>query len=311
VDGIRLAIIPDTSQQLAQFTAGNLDELTLDSPFSLDAATKSNPKAVLVKAVDGQPSPVFWQMGDPTSVFQDIRVRRALNMAIDRDTIAKVIFNGEAVAPVFIPASMGKWSLLIKDLPATIQQYYNYNPDEAKKMLDAAGVSGQQFRLVYPNTFGTPSYVKHCETIGSMLNAVGIKTNIEVIDYNKDYIDSGKGISQGYYPKDMLVFGGFSVYTEADEWIYSYLDSKSVNSHINIKDPALDAMIDKERATLNEADRVKAVQAIQTYVAENALYLPTVGGYYNLLIQPRVQNYQFTAEAGKATETYGKLWLSA
>jgi len=108
VDTMRLAIVPDASQQLAQFTAGNLDELALADPFSIDAAKKSNPKATLITAPNGTPDPVFWQLGDPTSAFQDVRVRRALNMAIDREALGKTIFGGQALSPVFIPPSMGK-----------------------------------------------------------------------------------------------------------------------------------------------------------------------------------------------------------
>jgi peptide/nickel transport system substrate-binding protein len=311
VDAIKVAVVPDSSQQQAQFTAGNLDEISVPDPATVDAMTRSNPKAALVKAVNGTPNPVFWQLGDPNSAFQDIRVRRAFNMAVDRDTLAKVIFEGQAVAPVFIPPSMGKWSMLISNLPAGTQQYFKYNPAEAKKLLDAAGAGSLQLQLAYPNTFGTPTYVKHCETIGNMLNAVGVKTAIVVIDYNKDYIDSGKGISQGYYDKSMIVFGGFSPYTEADEWLFSYYHSKSLNSHQHLNDPKMDAMIDKERTLLDENQRLKAVLDIQRYIADQALFMPTVGPYYYFLVQPRVKSYQFSDTLAVHTETYSKLWLNA
>ena len=313
VDGVRIAIIPDTSQQLAQFTAGNLDELILDSPFSLDAATKSNPKATVVRVGNGNTYAVYYQLGDPSSIFQDIRIRRAFNMAIDRDTLGKLIFDGESVSYVFLPAYMGKWSMPIKDLPASIRQYYTYNPAEAKKLLDAAGASGAQFKLAYPNRLATPAFVKQVETVGNMLSSAGVKINVVEVDYGKDWIGAnGKGINGGFYPKDMLPFTGYSVFTEADEWIFGFLDSKTTQSHINVKDSALDAMIDKERATLDEAERVKAVLDIQAYVADKAYYVPTAGdGSMDILIQPRVHNYQPSTTPGKVTETYAKLWLSA
>src|SRR4029077_13820547 len=117
VDARRIAVIPDTSQQLAQFTARNVDELILDSPFSLETAVKNNPKATLVKFPYGTTFSVYMQMGDPTSLFRDVRVRRALNMAIDRDTLGTAIFNGEAATCWLIPSYMGKWSVQPKDLP--------------------------------------------------------------------------------------------------------------------------------------------------------------------------------------------------
>ena len=180
---------------------------------------------------------------------------------------------------MFVPRYMGKWSLTCQR-PArpTSQQWYKYNPSEAKKLLEAAGSHEPAAALRHgrQRTGGfapTPDYKKQIETINNMLNAVGVKTNIVTIDYNKDYVDAGKGSSQGYYDKDMIIFGGFSPYTEADEWLFSYFDSKSVNSHTNVKDPQLDAMIDKERTLVNDDERLKAVQDIQQYVADKMYQL--------------------------------------
>jgi peptide/nickel transport system substrate-binding protein len=314
VDAIHMAIVPDASQQLAQFTAGSLDEY-LPTVADLESAKQRNPKAVVVDVANGKPNPVFWQMGDPASAFQDIRVRRALSMAIDRNALSKVIYNGKAVAPVFLPTYMGKWALAISDLPSDTQQFYKSNPAEAKKSLEAAGASNLELRFATVvnggGGFASPDFQKEGQTISSMLSGIGLKMNIVTIDYNKDYIDSGKGISQGYYPKDMIVFGGFSGYTEADEWLFSNFHSKSVNSHNNVKDPTLDAMIDKERTLVDEEQRLKAVLEIQKYVADKMYFFPTVGADQSVLLQPRVRNYQYSSSLGSVTETYAKLWLSA
>ncbi len=309
VDGVRMAIIPDTNTQLAQFTAGNLDEIEIDDPNALGPAQSASPKAKTVMAANATPTPVFWQLGDPTSVFQDIRVRRAFNMAVNRDAISKALYNGQTQQPVFVPTYMGKWSMQVADLPADTQQYFKYNPSEAKKLLQAAGATDLQ--LKYETFNSTAVGNKHGETVNSMLNDVGIKTTYVMFDYNKDYIDSGKGISQGFYPKDMIVFGYFSPYTEADEWLFAYWDSKSVNSHENVKDLKMDDMIAKERTLLDETQRVNAVHDIQKYVAEQAYYLPTLGPYAYMLLQPRVQGYQYSSSLGKFTETYAKLWLTS
>jgi len=313
VDTMRIAIIPETSQQLAQFTAGNLDELTLDSPFTLDQARKSNPQATLVRFPYGTTWSVYMQQADPTSLFRDVRVRRALNMAIDRDTLGKAIYNDEAATCWLIPSYMGKWSIQTKDLPPEIRQYYTYNPSEAKKLLDAAGASGMPFKLVYQNREGTPAFVKQIESVSNMLNAVGIKTNVVVVDYTKEWIAGGKGYNAGYYPKDTLLYSGISSFTEADEFLYLTLHSKSTQSHMTVKDPAIDAMIDKERATLDDGERLKSVLSTLTYAANQAYYVPTVGdGVTDTFIQPRVHGYQpANSASGKVTEMYAKLWLSA
>lgn len=311
VDTMRVAIMPDASQQLAQFVAGNLDEIELRTPDNVPTLQQNNPKARMYKVVDGGPSPLYFQLGDPSSVFQDIRVRRAISMAIDRDAVAKAVYNGDGIGVVFVPAYMGRWSLPVSKLEPSVARYYTYDPAEAKKLLEAAGQSNLQVRFANPfASLGTPSTAKSVEVINGMFGAVGIKSTIVSLDYNKDFVDAGHGMRQGYFEKDFIVFGNTSPYTEADDWLYSYFHSKSLSNGEHLNDKDLDAMIDRQRTLVNEEERVKAVQDIQRYLAEK-LYVPsTVGSYRYEFIQPRVQNYNFSDSLGKQTEMYAKIWLA-
>ena len=313
VDAAKVAVVPDRAQQIAQFAAGNLDELILDAPDDLDAAKQQAPKAQVFKGQRASPYPFYFQMApDSGSAFLDIRLRRAVSMAIDRDALAKVIFSGQADQVVYVPAYMGKWALKVSDLPSDIQQYYKFNPSESKKLLQAAGVTNLQVKLGYivngPSIFTpSPAYKKHVETVANMLNEVGIKTVLFTHDYNKDFIDAGKGSRQGYFDKDTIMFVNLGNFSDADEWLFSYFHSKSLSNQEHLSDPVYDAMVDKQRTVVNEDERLRAVTDIQRYLADK-LYAPsTVGTYQWNLVQPRVQNYQYSDSLGKMTETYTKV----
>jgi peptide/nickel transport system substrate-binding protein len=312
VDTMRVAITPDAAQQLAQFVAGNLDEIEVRDPFSVPTVQQNNPKAKTYKVTAGNAAPLYFQLGDPASVFQDVRVRRAISMAIDRDAVARAVYNNDALDVVFVPGSMGKWSLPVDKLDTNVAQYYKYNPAEAKKLLDAAGQSNLQVRFANPfASLGSPDTSKAVEVINGMFTAVGIKSTIVSLDYNKDFVDAGHGMRQGYFDKDFVVFGNTSPYTDADDWLYSYFHSKSLSNAEHLNDKDLDAMIDKQRTLVNGDERVKAVQDIQHYIADK-LYVPsTVGSYRYEFIQPHVQNYNFSDSLGKQTEMYAKIWLQA
>lgn len=307
---MRLAIIPAAAQQLAQFTAGNIDEF-LPEINNLDTARQGNPKARLETAAYGNPQPLLFQLGDPDSPFQDIRLRQAVSLAIDRDALGKAIYNGQAVQTVWIPAYMGEWALLVKDLDANTGRYYKYDPAEAKKLLAAAGASDLQLKFAYivNGPFSSPLYIKQAEAINSMLNAIGIRTAIVQQDYNKDFIGGGHGSRQGYFDKDMILFPGVAAFTEADEFLFGYFHSKSTSNNEHLKDSNLDTMIDKERTIVDQNERLKAVQDINKYIAGKLYVVSTVGTYRYALVQPRVQSYQFSDSLGKQTETYAKLWL--
>jgi len=311
VDGVRLAIVPDNAQVLAQFAAGNLDEIRIRNADDAGTVQRQNPKAAMLVSLGGSSSPMYVQLGDQTSAFQDVRLRQAISQAIDRDAIANAIYSGQYEDLVFLPGYVGKWAMKVRDLPADTQQYYKYDPANAKKLLEAAGAANLQFKFVYITNgpFSMPAYIKQAETVASMLNTVGIKTAIGTNDYNKDFVGAGKGSRQGYFDKDTILFGAIGSNTDADDWLFSYLHSKSTSNQEHLNDPDYDAMVNKERAAVNEDDRLKQVLDIQKYIAAR-LYAPSTGGTHNwVAVPPRVQNYQYTAALGMFTETYAKLWL--
>jgi peptide/nickel transport system substrate-binding protein len=309
LDGARTAVIPDTNTTRAQFGAGNLDTLVLDNTADFQTYSQANPKATVVKAIDGRSFPLYLQLGDLSSPFQDVRVRRALSMAIDRETIGKAIFSGESLYYTFVPGYMGKWAVSQQDVDPSTQQYFKYNPTQAKQMLSAAGQSNLELKVAYVTAgFYTPAYQKQAETIANMLNQVGIKTTLVAQDYVKDFIGGGHGSRQGNFDKNTIGFFAEAVYSEADDYLYIYFHSKSTSNGEKLNDPKLDAMIDKERAIPDENERLKAVQDIEKYIADQMYVVPTVGTYSWTLVNPRIQNYQYSQSAA-FTETYTKLWL--
>jgi peptide/nickel transport system substrate-binding protein len=312
VDAYKNVIVADAATQLAQFTASNLDELTIVNPFDLDATQRQNPKATTVQALDGRPFPLYLQLGsDQNGPFMDVRVRRAASMAIDRDAIAKVIYNGQGFNTLFIPAYMGAWSTVIDKLDPNIQQWYKFNPNDSKKLLDAAGQTGMTLRLAYISgaAYTTPPYTKTAELLANMLSNAGIKTTVITHDNNKDYVDAGKGSRQGYFDMDVMIFSGIPADTDADQMLFSNFHSKSNTNAEHLSDSKLDALIDKERTLVNEDDRLKAVQDIGNYMADQVFVIPTPGSYTWVLTQPRVRNFSYTNTLAKGTENYSKVWL--
>jgi peptide/nickel transport system substrate-binding protein len=311
IDGAHYAIIPDAAQQLAQFKAGNLDELSRITANNLDTVKRDNPKATLFT---GSPDTVYalaGELSDPTSPWADVRVRHAISMLLDRSGIGAAAYGNQATAQAVVPLSYGKWALKPQDLEPNLAQYYKYDVAAAKKLLGEAGATNLTFKLVYtPNGYAQP-YATIAETVSSMINAAGIKTNLVAVDYNSEYVNGGKGYRFGNFPKDTLVFGvGTGGYTEIDEILFAYYDSKSDRRNSKINDPTFDAMLDKGRMLVNESDRLKAYLDMQRYLVDKMYFVTGWPGQpVCRMIQPWVQDYAYSAGYGFFAESEARLWL--
>jgi peptide/nickel transport system substrate-binding protein len=313
VDGIRFAVISTLTQQEAQLTSSHLDDAQIVQN-DLDMMTRNNPNARLIKIPPSTGANIYTQQGDPTSPFVDLRVRRALSMAVDRDSLAKAVFNNQYVNSLFIPSFLGKWALRVDQLDQPAQQYYKYNPGEAKRLLQESGVANQSFKFAFTissNSTADPGRNNTAETLNSMLNTIGIKTTSDPIDFAKDYIDAGKGYRQGFFPKDTIVYGNSQAFTEVDDFVFGYFHSKSTQNQVHLNDPSLDAMIDRARTLVDENARLTAYLDIQRYVADKMYIIPVGWGLGFWLVSPRVQNYQQGSQTGVAVETYSKVWLKS
>jgi len=311
VDSVNLAVIPDTAQQIAQFSSGHIDELSVGAN-DLPAVKQKNPKAMVLTIVPSIAGAVYFQLGSPA--LQDVRVRQGLSMSLDYDAIQKAIFSDQAERSLFAQPSLGKWSLNLNQLDATTAQYYKYNLPQAKQLLQAAGVLDQTFKYAYVGSGGGTSalywYSKEATAVQNMLNATGLKLDQVPLDWTKDFLDSGKGYRQGFFPPNTLSFSGQQPFTEVDEMVFSFFDSKSTQNETNVRDPALDAMLAKARTIVNEDERLQAYLDIQKYIASKVYVLIGPGGYTYTLVQPRVKNFQMGTQTGEVAETYSKVWLA-
>jgi len=311
VDEVNLAVIRDLQTELAQFNSGHLDEAQFGA-HDLGTMKKANPQASVLQQPPGSVGTAYFPLGDPSSAFADDRVRQGLSMAIDYDAIAKSVFEGNSVRCLFVTPLLGKWALPMNQLDADTAKYYQYDPSEAKKLLDAAGVTGQTFKFAFMSSGVSPTQswvAPESDAVSNMFQAVGLKLDRVPLDFSKDFLDSGKGYRQGYFDKDTVFFFNQQSFNEVDEQVYNYFDGKSTQGGEHLHDDALDAMISKARTIVDEQTRLQAYLDIQKYIARKVYVLSLGGGYNYFILQPRVANFNASTPHSEAIETYSKVWL--
>jgi peptide/nickel transport system substrate-binding protein len=310
VDEVRMPIIVGGATNLAQFTTGNLDFLEpLDT--DLETAKKSNPTAKVITVPGGSPNAYFYELGDPNSPFQDIRLRQAVSMAVDRNALQAVECTTPC-QPVFsVPLAMGKWALRTDQLDQNTRQYYTFNLAHAKQLLQEAGDDDLQVSLVYPTNYtAAADRAKLGGAIYNMLKALPWKITLLPIDYQKEYLNGGKGMYYGNYPGNYLVSGGGTPQSETDLFLFNYYDSSSTSSITRLKDPTVDSMIQKARSTLDADSRRTAYLDVQKYLVEKAYTLAGLPiSNVDMLVQPRVQNFNYAINHGDYGYSWARLWL--
>ena len=115
--------------------------------------------------------------------FHDVRVREALNRAIDRQAIIDTIFLGQAtpvIVPAFAPFTEG-WSDRWEE---EFDDNYGYDPDRAIELLAEAGYGPGDLKVDSVSTVipGNPELPLLIDTISTMWNAIGVDTAIQDLD---------------------------------------------------------------------------------------------------------------------------------
>lgn len=215
--------------------------------------------------------------------FDDVRVRRALSLAINRDVITKQILStGEVSAYSMTPAIADGYQAVRHDWEALSQAQ---REAEAKKLLTEAGYGPGKplkFQLLY-NT--NEQHKKIALAVVSMWRRIG-PVEVELVNQEwKTFLDTrNRGdfeVTRGAWIAD---------YNEASSMIDLY-HSKHGSNDGKYSNPAYDEVIDKAKVTLDPAERLKLYQEAERILAQDfpALFLYHYSN--RRMIKPWVKGY--------------------
>ena len=269
LDGVVIEITPDAAARVSLLRAGKVELPHIWgwlSPEEARSVQKTNPELSVVRQeVIGQG---FIYMRTDQPPFNDIRVRRAIALAIDRKSWNEALLFGEGCnEPGPIPCAMKEWKLEAAKLdPAKAKYLIGYDPAESRRLLAEAG----QKNLSVP-IFHWPGYVvpwrSYYELAADNLGKVGITVELKPEEYGK-YIST---TALGKYEK--MAMGPSTPFTEVDDFLFGRFYPELLTNQSHVADAELTRMLVAQRREMDTRKRKQIVDDIQRYLADKAYYV--------------------------------------
>ena len=303
IDEYTIFSTPDAATRTAAFRTGQSDIFHVSSLADVDTVRKTNPAAV-VEEYKFLQTPFGLALAQDRPPFNDVRVRRAISMAIDRQRQVDTIYEGHGILGWGIPY------IYFQDTAPTAAQlgpWWQYKPAEAKKLLTEAGHGkGFETTLFYYEYF--PQMTSQVQLVQQDLKRnLNIDVKITKLDYTTYYGRYAEGKWDG------MAWGfktGYAV--SLDEQTYQYMHSKSTKNYFRFADPVIDELTTKLRQTPERADQRALTKRIFEREHDQVLrmWMPYDAGF--LIWQPHLRNIGALAirrNDGYGSSTLARLWI--
>jgi ABC-type transport system substrate-binding protein len=256
--GICYKIVPEDLTAVMEFETGRLDALLIPSSeyhrYTTDPAWKS--------LVFGKPGLNTYYLGLNCTrpPFNDVRVRRALNMAVDRLRILNTVFEKRGV-PASGPVPPALW----KDAySADTSPGYDYDPKKAKTLIEEAGAAGKKVRIYITAEQEVMNIV---EVVSDYIKAAGLKPEIVQRDWSalKQAVDKGEA--------DAFWLSWWADYPDPEDFLFPLFHSASAGpggNRTRCLDANLDRLIETSQRTMDAKSRYRLYREAEGRIVKNA-----------------------------------------
>jgi len=270
LDGVVIEITPDAATRLAVLRAGKADLPHIWGWLSPDegkSLQKTNPEMVVTPyQVIGQ-GYIYMRTDQPP--VNDVRVRRAISLAIDRKAWNEALLFGEGcIEPGPIPCALKEWKLEAAKMdPAKAKYLVGYDPAEAKKLLAEAGYAKGFTTPMFHWPGYIPPWRSYYDLAAENLGKIGITVELKPEEYGK-YIST---TNLGKYEK--MAIGPQTPFTEVDDFLYGRFYPELPTNQSHIADAELNKMLVAQRREIDPKKRKQIVDDVQRYLADKAYYV--------------------------------------
>ncbi|NBH32453.1 ABC transporter substrate-binding protein [Clostridiaceae bacterium] len=278
--GVVIKIIPDTETQTMMFESGELDLLDLD--FVTDAADRfleTYPDQIVQGPRVGI---TYFTMNFNKEPFQDVKVRQAVQMAIDRQAILDALYGGRGqVEHGIYPYGLIGFN--------EGQTKISYDPEGAKALLEEAGYGSGFTMELAADASASDTVTMALEIIKEQLSEVGIQAEIKNYD-ESTWLETRKSGELGSFMSTWT-----ADFNDPENFIYTFFgnEEKTKIRSINYPDQTVMARVSAARGIVNEDERLAEYQALEEkLIHEDAAWVPMYSRMHLWAVSKRVQNFK-------------------
>ncbi len=277
LDGVEYIAVPDESSIVAGLRAGRIHAAVLATPINFQVVSRERDlNSIRAPAIRWVVLDLAGDM-EPTS---NPDVRRAIALAIDRETVLQIAGAGLGDRLGVLPPAMTYWAVPWQELPNQVRDV-----SAARALLRKAGYArGLDMRI--RNITGFPELADSLQVIVDNLREAGINVTVETVDIGvwiRDWI-------QRQAPPTMNVWGGF---VDPDQTFYRHYHSPPKGMDFRRwNNPEVDRLLDEGRVTLEPEKRRPIYRRVQQLMAEDPISVPLYAPNLLYSLQKSVQGFR-------------------
>ena len=217
--------------------------------------------------------------------FNDVRVRRAVSLALNRRDLVEAVADGAGVLnPPGLPAGLREWALPIDQLGEGAA-FYKYDAAQARRLLAEAGYPRGFQTVVDFHNFGDTGLVDGVQLAIKYLKDVGIDARLNQKEYGAYVATSVLGKYEG------MIYGPSTPFLEPDSFLSTAYLPDSPRNVLKVNDPPLTDLILRQRRAREVAKRRELIHDIQRYLGKQVYRAEAYSLVALAVWDPALKNY--------------------
>jgi peptide/nickel transport system substrate-binding protein len=290
IDRVEMMVDEDNASRMAAFLAGKYD-LGWEFPAAIgrtdwvqikDTLKQRRPNLKTAEFVSNVETHI--SLRTDQKPFNDVRVRQALSLAVDRQGIIDAVLEGVGIVNPAVPAAFKDWAVPIDQLGEGAR-YFKHNPAEAKRLLAAAGYPNGFSASLCFNSYGSTALVDTAQLILRHLKDVGIEAKLDQREY-------GAFIASCYFGKfDSMTYGPQTPFLDPDNFIYGMHYPEELKNQSHVNDPIVTDLLVRQRRTADVAKRRELLAELQRHIAKQQYYIQLASAVTIAVWEGALKNY--------------------